>query len=184
MRIALDPGHGMNSRRSGWYDPGACKSGVEEADLAMEYGRTLKWFLREAGYDTHLLRIDDQTGYPYMLRADVAEEDGCRMFVSLHFNSHTKKTARGVEVLYRSKSKDRPLAKRVQRELVKATGFRNRRVQQRRKLAVLKFSRGPAILIEFGFISNKREREWLLQRKNRIKACQAVVRAIKSQVKP
>jgi len=178
MKIAVDPGHGMSNCRAGVYDPGAvAKAAGEsfaEADIALKYGLSLKYFLDQEGIGSFMTRTSSADPAYVGLRASRAAKAGCTHFVSLHLNSASE-IASGLEVLYRDESKDRPLAQRFQDKLVGVTGFRDRHVQKRTNLAVLKFKPGPAALIEFGFINNPAERAFLIDRDNRIAICKAII---------
>lgn len=182
MKIAIDPGHGMSNRDDGVYDPGACKkvNGVTyaEADIALDYALTLKRLCVEQGIPFFLTRTSSADPAPVTTRAARARKAGCTHFISLHLNSSTSAQASGLEVLYRTDAKDKPLASALQKKLIAVTGFRDRGIKQRTDLAVLKFTPGPAVLIELGFISNPSDREWMMVRENRIEVCEAVVREV------
>ncbi|NCO32991.1 MAG: hypothetical protein AUJ92_01720 [Armatimonadetes bacterium CG2_30_59_28] len=81
-------------------------------------------------------------------------------------------------MLYRNAGKDKPLADALQHKLIQVTGFRNRGVKQRTDLAVLRFTGGPSVLIEFGFISNTGDRTFLIDRDNRITLCKAILEVV------
>lgn len=180
MRVAIDPGHGMGSRRSGRYDCGAtCQADgrrYEEAEVALAYGLTLKHLLIRQGQKVFMTRDRATDEAPLSRRAPRAAQAGCQCLVSLHLNSAAA-AGSGVEVLYRDKAKDRPLAAALQKVLVAATGFRSRGVKQKR-LTILRFPLGPAVLIELGFINNAKERAFLLDRSHRIAICRAVAKTI------
>ena len=183
MKVAIDAGHGMGNRTAGVYDPGAVAKagGVTycEADFTLQYALTLKWVLQEACVPTFLTRSSSAEPCSLRYRVSRAEKAGCTHFISLHVNSAAGKPE-GLEVLYRDRDKDRPLAAELQTRLCATTGFRNRGVKQRLDLAVLKFAPGPAVLIELGFINNTQEREWLLVRENRIAVCRTILIALRS----
>ena len=48
MKIAIDPGHGMNNAGSG-FDSGAEAAGFREADMALDYGLQLQKAFAKAG---------------------------------------------------------------------------------------------------------------------------------------
>jgi N-acetylmuramoyl-L-alanine amidase len=102
---------------------------------------------------------------PVKGRATRARKAGCTHFVSLH--SDDSPSAHGVEVQYCDDVKDKPLADRIQSRLIKVTGFNDHGNDPRLNLAVLKFSAGPAVLIELGFITNTSDRDYLIQGANR-----------------
>lgn len=182
LKIAIDPGHGMSNAKPNVFDPGAVKKvGSEtfaEADIALKYALTFKQFLVDKGIDFFMTRTSSADAAPVGGRATRATNAGCTHFVSLHLNSFSSPTAAGVEVLYRDDAKDAPLAAQLQNALVNVTHFKDRGIKKRTDLAVLKFKPGTAVLIELGFISNDGDRNFLIERDNRIAICQAIVNVL------
>lgn len=160
MRIAIDAGHGLSNRTAGVFDPGACAAGLQEADLTLEYATALRDALVALGLATWMVRSSHADPAPVGKRAARAEKAGCTAFVSLHTNAADSAQARGLEVLYRTED-DLPLARALQRRLVPVSYLADRGVKLRTDLAVLKF-RGPAVLIELGFITNQGDRARLV----------------------
>jgi N-acetylmuramoyl-L-alanine amidase len=182
MKICVDAGHGMGNRKSGVFDPGATvKQGSEtfaEADIVLRYAHTLRKLLEARGATVFMTRTSSADPAPAGARASRAENAKCGLFVSLHLNSSDSSQANGVEVLFRSTAKDKPLANRLQAALVQATGLKNRGTVQRDNLAVLKFKAGPVVLIELGFISNKSNRDFLLDGTNRDRICAEIAQTL------
>lgn len=178
MKIAVDPGHGMSNKSSGVFDSGATatKNGVtfREADITLQYGLTLRETLIARGADVFMTRSNDTDPAPVGTRASRAAKAGCEMFVALHLNADDDSSANGVEVEYRDDEKDKPLADRMLKKLVSVSGFHDHGNDKRPDLAVLKFAKGPAILVELGFITNDGNRTFLLDDSNRIKICRAI----------
>jgi N-acetylmuramoyl-L-alanine amidase len=176
MKICVDPGHGMSNRSAGVFDPGCThtEGGFQfrEADIVLKYGLTLKDVLRARQIDVFMTRDDDTDHAPVDKRAKNAKDARCDKYVSIHVNDVEDESAHGLEVLFNDDG-DKALAKKMQSALIKATGLRDRGVKQRPDLAVLKF-RGPAVLIELGFIANDRDREVFLNPMIREKVCAAV----------
>ena len=102
----------------------------------------------------------------------------------MHLNDSTDSSAHGLEVLFRDATKDKPLAEKLQTALVKVTKFRDRGTNVRTNLAVLKFSKGPAVLIELGFISNTPDRTDLLSHAVRDGVCDAIVAQLVQKAVP
>jgi len=178
MKIAIDPGHGMGNRRARVFDPGAtARVGTEtfaEADIVLRYGHTLRQLLEDHGTSVFMTRTSSADSASVGQRARRAREAECTHFVSLHLNAAENPQANGVEVLFRSEGKDRPLADRLQQRLLQITGLNDHGNDQRNDLAVLRFTPGPAVLIELGFISNDRDRSFLIQGANRDAICQGI----------
>ena len=164
----------MSNRSSGVFDSGAThrESGTEfrESDIALKYRLTLREKLRERGHTVFMTRDDNEDHTPVSRRARMAEDAGCEAFVSLHLNDFEDDNANGVEVLFRD---DRALAQKMQDVLVRVSGLRDRTIKQRPDLAVLNF-RGPAVLVELGFIANDKDRNTLLSTSKRDAICEAI----------
>ncbi len=185
MKVAIDPGHGMGNKKAGVFDPGATKKvGGEtfaEADFTLRYGLTLKKLFQDSGVEVFMTRSSSADSAPVGRRASRAAAADCTHFVSIHMNSSPSSQANGVEVEFRDDGKDRPLAERLLKRLLKVTGFNDHGNDKRTDLAVLKFKPGPAVLIELGFITNDGDRNFLLDGKNRDKVCQAIFDTVRAQ---
>ena len=176
MKIAVDPGHGMSNRQFGIYDPGAThvENGFkhEEATITLKYGLALKDVFRAKGHEVFMTRDDSDDHAPVGKRAGTAEKARCDVFISIHLNDFDDDSANGQEVLYRD-PEDKMLADKLQKELLAITGFKDRGNKKRSDLAVLKF-KGPAVLIELGFIANDNNREVLLSPEKRAAICETI----------
>jgi N-acetylmuramoyl-L-alanine amidase len=178
MKVAIDPGHGMDNASPGVFDTGAVKrigsDTFAEADIVLRYALTLKQLFEANGISVFMTRSSSADSAPVGGRATRAKNAGCTHFISLHMNSFSRSQANGVEVQYRDDQKDKPLADRIQRKLLQVTGFNDHVNDKRTDLAVLRFNAGPAILIELGFISNDNDRNFLIRGENRDAVCQAI----------
>ncbi len=176
MKVAIDPGHGMSNRQFGVFDPGAThnENGTkhEEAAITLKYGLTLKDVFRARQHEVFMTRDDNQDHAPVGERAGNAKTAGAKCLISLHLNDFDDDSANGIEVLFRGED-DRPLAQKLQTELVQVTGFKDRHITPRNDLAVLKFQ-GVAVLIELGFIANDQNRETLLNPQRRQAVCEKI----------
>ena len=178
LKIAIDAGPGMSNATSGVFDSGAESAGVREADVTLSYGLALDARLRALNIATFMTRRDNVAPTPVTQRASAAMRAGCTHFISFHLNDADTSDAHGTETLFNDTTKDKPLAIQIQEAVVRASGFRDRGVVQRTNLAVLKFSAGPAVLIELGFISNPQDRADLLDPDVRADIIEAVTSVI------
>ena len=92
--VMIDPGHGGED--PGRRNPG----GVKEKELALVFSGELRDEIdRRRGYRAELTRTGD-----YFLslrrRREIAEERGAHLFVSVHFNAASVRSARGTEVFF------------------------------------------------------------------------------------
>ncbi len=145
MKIFINAGHGGT-------DSGACSVlKIKESDIASIIGLTLFHRLILNGYPVEFYQQKES----HFEIAPLENKSGATCFISIHCNSFSSKEANGVEVLYcKGSEKGKKLAEITQKELVKATGLRDRGIKERDDLTVLNRTKAPAILVELGFISN------------------------------
>jgi len=145
--IVIDPGHGGR-------DPGAVGCGLEEADVVLDVSQRLKSLLEGAGLSAALTRSDDRY-VGLSARADYANSRGASRFASIHANANAGTPASGTEtfVAEGGSATSRDLATRIQSEMVRTWGLRDRGVKTARFTVLVRTSM-PASLSEMGFINN------------------------------
>jgi N-acetylmuramoyl-L-alanine amidase len=93
-RIVIDAGHGGHD--TGTIGP----SGLQEKDLVLDVGLRLGQLLQERmGADVVYTREDD-TFVPLETRTAIANQEQADLFISIHANSSSDASARGVETYY------------------------------------------------------------------------------------
>lgn len=168
--IILDPGHGGS-------DAGAVgSSGKYEKNLVLQIADKLKAALENSGYSVMLTRPDD-TFVSLENRAKIANNTNAFAFVSIHANSFSGPSAKGLEV-YTMYGADHSLAQDVLDSILAKTGQINRKVKEA-GFYVIKYATMPSILIETGFISNPQEEAFLWNEENQNKIVQGIVAGIK-----
>jgi len=175
VKICIDPGHGGA-------DPGAIgPTGLKEKDVNLAVGLKLAEILKPIA-EVKLTRTKD-IAVSLKDRAAIANSFGCDYFISVHTNSFTDRKVGGVETwAYAPGGNGEKLAKAVQAELVKATGFANRGVKFNTSFAVLRDTKAPAILTETGFISNPDEEKLLKTDAFRDKIAKAIAQGVAKQL--
>jgi len=147
--VVIDPGHGGK-------DPGSQGFGTMEKKLTLDLAKKLETTLNQNGIRTTLTRRND-TFIKLDKRAELANNSSKTLFVSLHFNAHADRSIAGTETFYWPGSNaGRKLASYVQSELGRRLSARNRGFKPE-QLKVLEATKGTAILVECGFISNRWE---------------------------
>jgi len=175
--IVIDPGHGGT-------DPGTKSvfNGHFEKEYTLDLARRLQTLLAANGWTVFLTRTSD-TYVPLPDRVAVAEQRHAGLFISLHFNTAAPdETESGVETycltpkgmsstLTRNYPDDTTqalpnnkydaenlqYAATLQRAVLKINGHADRGVRRARFLGVLKGQNRPALLMEGGFLSNRKE---------------------------
>ena len=160
MKWYLDFGHGGK-------DPGAIgPTNLKESDIALKIGMTVKETLENA-FEKVITTRDNDKYYSLDYRTKKANNENSDYFISIHLNSATNTSAKGCEVwIYNENSKLQTLANSLCNNLATKMNTPNRGVKYSKKLAVLKNSKMPALLIEIDFISNKEVENYLRNDKN------------------
>jgi N-acetylmuramoyl-L-alanine amidase len=146
--IAIDPGHGGR-------DPGAIGLYKKyEKNYTIDISRRLNKLLTASGAFVVMLRTKDRN--PSLRTRTVnANKNTADALISVHVNSFFKPFAKGTETYY-YKQKDKPLAKYIQKEMVKELKLPNNGIK-RARMYVLRNSKMPAALVEPLFITNPKE---------------------------
>ena len=148
MKWYLDCGHGGK-------DSGAVSANkTKESNIVLKIGMLVKNNLEKNNEKVITTREKDLY-YSLDYRSSKANKENCDYFVSLHMNSSTNKSAKGVEVwVYDEKSKVYNLAKNICTNLSKDINTPNRGVKVSKNFYVLRKTKMPSLLIEIDFISN------------------------------
>lgn len=164
FRVVIDAGHGG-------HDPGALSGKILEQHLAIDVALRLDVYLRKRGVRTILTR-DPNEFVSLHQRVAVGNRYRDAVFVSIHFNSAANKGARGIETFFYTPQSEL-LAHLVHENVIHKTRTVNRGVKHR-GFFVIRNSRNPSILVEGGFLSNRRERRQCTSRTHRQKLAEAI----------
>ncbi len=146
--VVVDAGHGGK-------DSGAFRrSGPSEKSATLDVALRLSRKLKESQFRTVLTRSND-IFIPLDERASITNSQRNAIFVSVHFNDSSRRGIRGFETYYHSPVAA-GLAQRIQQKLLTLPGAVNRGVRTA-NFRVLRNARYPAVLVECGFLSNRRE---------------------------
>lgn len=154
-RIAIDAGHGGE-------DDGCYREGVSEAKVNLELAKSLSEKLQELGYETVMLREDDDSLPSLEERVEKARESGADIFVSIHQNAYdgAEPGVSGIETWYCGNLADSGrLAALIHQKAVERTGAVDRGTQETDELYVVRYAPMPSCLIETAFLSDSAERQ-------------------------
>ena len=175
--IVIDPGHGGR-------DPGARYGNVNEKGLVLPIGLALAKLLEQEGASVIMTRTDDT--YPSLGdRAKLANDSDADLFLSLHINSLNVENGRSGTITFYHKQEPvgRLLAECIQEEIAKVSGipdmgaWSDQRIYQS-GFKVLRDSKMPGVLLEFGFINHKHDRAIMTKPDFTDKMAKAVLRGI------
>jgi len=146
--VVVDAGHGGK-------DNGALRRyGGAEKNATLDVATRLASKLRESQFRVVMTRSSD-VFVDLEDRAAISNRQKNAIFVSVHFNDSGRRGIRGFETYYHSPVA-RPLAYRIQEQIMTLPGAVNRGVKTA-NFRVLKKAAYPAVLVECGFLSNRKE---------------------------
>jgi len=157
IKIYVDQGHNPQNPNAG-----AEGNGLREQDIVFRIGLLLADLLRsDPNFEVRLSRPTEETqigtsnSTSLRLRVEDANAWGADYFLSLHTNASSIPSATGSEAFAFSRSSPAfALGEDILAAMTEATGLRNRGMQVRSGLYVLRKTTMPSLLIELGFITN------------------------------
>ena len=169
-KVFIDPGHGG-------VDNGAVQNGVLEDEINLQISKKIEAKLKAKGVEVKMSRYDD-TYLSLTDRTYMANKEGSDVFVSIHQNSATNSSAKGIETYYYSTRQDsKELATDIQNDLIQATNATDRGVKTA-NYAVIKTASMSSSLVECGFISNLTEAQNLSSSSYQDKVAEGIVNGI------
>lgn len=149
MKIGLDMGHTLSGAGTG------ANGYASETVKNREAGKRLMTMLREKGHTVVDCTVDKSSN-DLADRCRKANAQSLDLFISLHLNAYRSTTSNmGLETYsYSTSGKGREYATKIQRELLAATGWKDRGCKTA-NFYVLKNTKAPAVLVELGFCDSK-----------------------------
>lgn len=169
VKIFLDPGHGGSD--TGWIDE---TTGLKESDVNLNIALLLEDMLNRRGHTVRLTRETD-ANVTLKYRTQTANEWNANYYISIHCGSADNITLNGADALiFKRGLCAEGLASSVLRQLLLQTGLKNRGIQTRSSLCVLRLTKMTAIVVEPAFISNPREAALLSDLKFKRRCAQGI----------
>jgi N-acetylmuramoyl-L-alanine amidase len=173
--IAIDAGHGGD-------DTGAINqvAGINEKTVTLAISLQLQRLLESQGHEVLMTRRTD-IFVPLGQRAELANNAGTEIFVSIHCNSAENASATGIETYHHPNSEmGQVLATAAHRALVAAFPSHLDRGVKPANFQVLRETQMPACLVETEFISNNQQAQFLANPANQEKIARAIADGIKA----
>lgn len=148
MNVYINAGHDRKLD-SGAVNP---RLNLRECDAAYELSLRIQQYLEHNGIAVCVGQNDDL----YVI-CDEANESGCDLFVSIHFNAFNGR-ASGTETLISGSVGSLMLGHCIQANLKAVLNLPNRGLKERPSLFVLRNTMMPAVLVEVCFIDN--DNDW------------------------
>ena len=167
--VVIDAGHGG-------YDRGGIPGQrVSEKDMTLDVAQRLRKVLSANGYRVVMTR-DSDVFVPLGTRTAIANQYRNAIFVSIHFNSATRRGADGIETYFYSRN-SLALASAIHHYVAGGAPSPNRGVR-RRGYFVLRRTNIPAILVECGFLTNPTEASYVQNSSYRQKLAEEIAAGI------
>lgn len=148
-KLVIDLGHGGT-------DPGAIGlNKTNESDVVLAIGKELNELLKGCNLEVKFTRLSDKY-ISLQERSNIANDFKADYFLSIHINSASDKSVRGVEVWQYSNKNEKlnKFSNDLCNDISKIFNIRNRGLKLSKDLSVLRNTTMPAALIEVDFISN------------------------------
>jgi len=169
ITVVIDAGHGG-------YDRGGIPGQrVSEKDMTLDVARRLRSVLAASGYRVVMTR-DSDIFVPLGTRCAIANSYRNAIFVSVHFNSATRRGASGIETYFYSRD-SLALASAIHHYVTGGAPSENRGVR-RRGYYVLRRTSIPAVLVECGFLTNPTEAAYAQTASYRQKLAEAIAAGV------
>ena len=172
ITVVIDAGHGGHDRG------GIPGQRVSEKDMTLDVARRLKGVLQASGYRVVMTR-DSDVFVPLGTRTAIANSYRNAIFVSVHFNSATRRGASGIETYFYGRD-SLALASAVHHYVAGGAPSENRGVR-RRGYFVLRRTNVPAVLVECGFLTNPTEAAYAQNASYRQKLAEAIAAGVRSR---
>ena len=170
--VVIDAGHGGHDRG------GIPRQRVPEKSMALDVAQRLKAVLQANGYRVVMTR-DSDVFIPLGTRVAIANSYRNAVFVSVHFNSASRRGANGIETYFYGRE-SLSLASAIHYYLNSVAPTPNRGVR-RRGFFVLRKTRIPSVLVECGFLTNPTEAQYAQSSAYRQKLADAIARGIRER---
>ncbi|WP_151734530.1 N-acetylmuramoyl-L-alanine amidase family protein [Paenibacillus tengchongensis] len=169
--VVLDAGHGAKDSGA----VGVTGKYEKNFNLAIVL-KTAELLKKENNIDVVLTRSDD-TFLELKERAGMANSLKADLFISVHANSSSSSAASGTETYYQREA-SKALANIMHKYLVQASGLSDRGVRYG-NFHVIRETTMPAVLLEVGYLSNKRDEAALFTESLQNKVAAGIVSGIK-----
>ncbi|MCJ7933084.1 MAG: N-acetylmuramoyl-L-alanine amidase [Chryseobacterium sp.] len=161
--IVIDAGHGGN-------DSGAVYGRFSEKDISLSIAREIQKISEKQGkFEVVLTRNSDT--YPNLSeRTSQINSLNPEMVISLHVNRSPQEetTQQGTEIFVQNSESSKILAEKISKK------FDAVKIEDR-NLHMLRETKAPAVLVELGFINNRKDREYLTSEKGQKEIAQKFV---------
>lgn len=166
--IVIDAGHGGN-------DVGAKVETAVEKEITLKVAKQIKDLSK--GEDFEIVLTRDSDAYPTLEeRIQKINSIKPEMVISLHMNSEagSNSSKKGSEIFFPLNEKSKLLADKL------ASILGNTKVFDDKKMKILEGD-SPSLLLEMGFLSNKKDREYYNSEKGQRETAEKIIKFLKEK---
>lgn len=180
--IYLDAGHGGP-------DSGAISGNILEKDINLQIVQNLEAILTSKGAVVLLTRSGDyelstskynRKRKDLITRAEMINKSNCDLYLSIHLNSTTNSTWKGLQIFYNSNNKENKLLAETLNQTIKDNISNVRKIKEANDFLLTRKITIPGVLIEAGFLSNPDDLYLLRQEEYQNKLSQIIVKGIEN----
>ena len=174
--VIIDAGHGA-------HDPGTISpTGIKEKDINLRVAAKVANLLEQRNLPVVMTRWQD-TFIELEERAEIGNRRKAALFVSIHSDSAPSSSAQGFTIYVAAgASAESYRAAHAINQAMEKTGMNNRGVREQDYRVLMK-SKGPAVLIELGYLSNPQDAARLADDRFRDRMAQAIADGIQAYLK-
>ncbi len=180
IKISIDDGHGVETpgKRTPQFADGSIMKENEFNKIVAGY---LEFALKRCGFAV-VQTAPENDDVPLSVRAKRANQANSDLHISIHANAYGNSwnSANGIETfVYNLRDTcSTGAAKAIQNEIIKATGLHDRGVKENSNLYILNSTKMPAVLVECGFMTNKKEAKLLRSDSYRRTIAEAICKGV------
>ena len=168
--VIIDAGHGG-------LDLGATQNGLSEKEIVASIAQKIQVLNKNSNIEILLTRDNDQD-LSLQERVDFINAMKPNLVISLHANSNKNTTLKGLEIFVSEKSSDYLTSKKYANQF--SISFSNKTPLDVKQIKnanfyILKKSEVPSMLIEFGYLSNEKDKNYIIARENQIAIAQNIL---------
>ena len=179
--IYIDPGHGGN-------DPGANYKDIKESDINLKISYMLSNMLESNGAIVYMTRYGDYNlanidalnikRSDLSNRAYIINSSDSDLFISIHLNAYESSTWYGAQTFYTNNNKDNKVLALILQNNFKSKLGTTRNIKLKEDGYLYNRINKLGVLIELGFITNKKERELLINENYQYKLASIITNSI------
>jgi N-acetylmuramoyl-L-alanine amidase len=171
--VLIDVGHGGE-------DPGvSLKDPILEKDVNLQIAQKIQEFNNNPNLEIKLTRNDDKF-MSLEERVEYVNTINPNYLISIHANFHTDKEKQGVELYYNKTNSYAEDSKKLAQKL--RSGLESEmkiRKTNQVNFTILREVKCPAVMIETGFLSNKKDLAYLTSEEGQTKIAQQILLSLK-----